>query len=124
MGFYSLFKTLQQNHMSSELKTAYEYYQLLLQMYCKNSYQLLNLLTDTSSWNCPSEMRQALKTIKKHKAEIENSFILPRLTTGPIESVNNHIKVIKRIAYGNNNFKYFRRKILLLLENNVIFFSI
>ena len=93
-------------------------------MYCKNSYQLLNLLTDTSSWNCPSEMRQALKTIKKHKAEIENSFILPRLTTGPIESVNNHIKVIKRIAYGNNNFKYFRRKILLLLENNVIFFSI
>ena len=93
-------------------------------MYCKNSYQLLNLLTDTSSWNCPSEMRQALKTIKKYKAEIENSFILPRLTTGPIESVNNHIKVIKRIAYGNNNFKYFRRKILLLLENNVIFFSI
>ena len=93
-------------------------------MYCKNSYQLLNLLTDTSSWNRLSEMRQALKTIKKHKAEIENSFILPRLTTGPIESVNNHIKVIKRIAYGNNNFKHFRRKILLLLENNVIFFSI
>ena len=110
--------------ISSELKTAYEYYQLLLQMYCKNSYQLLNLLTDTSSWNRLSEMRQALKTIKKHKAEIENSFILPRLTTGPIESVNNHIKVIKRIAYGNNNFKHFRRKILLLLENNVIFFSI
>ena len=110
--------------MSSELKTAYEYYQLLLQTYCKNSYQLLNLLTDTSSWNRPSEMRQALKTIKKHKAEIENSFILPRLTTGPIESVNNHIKVIKRIAYGNNNFKHFRCRILLLLENNVIFFSI
>ena len=33
--------------MSSELKTAYEYYQLLLQMYRKNSCQLLNLLTDT-----------------------------------------------------------------------------
>ena len=110
--------------MSSELKTAYEYYQLLLQMYRKNSRQLLNLLTDTSSWNLPPEMRQALKTIKKHKAEIENSFILPRLTTGPIEGINNHIKVIKRIAYGNNNFKHFRRKILLLLENNVIFFSI
>ena len=45
-------------------------------------------------------MRQALKTIKKHKSEIENSFVLPRLTNGPIEGVNNHIKVIKRIAYG------------------------
>src|SRR5699024_8594228 len=110
--------------MSSDLNIAYEYYQLLIQISRKTNYELLNLLTDTSSWNCPSEMRQALKTIKKHKAEIENSFILPRLTTGPIESVNNHIKVIKRIAYGNNNFKYFRRKILLLLENNVIFFSI
>uniref|UniRef100_UPI001CDAB1DB ISL3 family transposase n=1 Tax=Ligilactobacillus salivarius TaxID=1624 RepID=UPI001CDAB1DB len=99
--------------MSSELKTAYEYYQLLLQMYRKNSCQLLNLLTDTSSWNLPPEMRQALKTIKKHKAEIENSFVLPKLTNGPIEGVNNHIKVIKRIAYGYNNFKHFRLRILL-----------
>lgn len=110
--------------MSSELKTAYEYYQLLLQMYRKNSRQLLNLLTDTSSWNLPPEMRQALKTIKKHKSEIENSFVLPRLTNGPIEGVNNHIKVIKRIAYGYNNFKHFRLRILLSLKNNVIFFSI
>src|SRR5699024_1042437 len=109
--------------MSSELKTAYEYYQLLLQMYRKNSCQLLNLLTDTVSWNLPPEMRQALKTIKKHKAEIENSFVLPRLTNGPIEGVNNHIKVIKRIAYGYNNFKHFRLRILLSLKNNVIFFS-
>ncbi|MFD3388508.1 ISL3 family transposase [Ligilactobacillus salivarius] len=109
--------------MSSELKTSYEYYQLLLQMYRKNSRQLLNLLTDTSSWNLPPEMRQALKTIKKHKTEIENSFVLPRLTNGPIEGVNNHIKVIKRIAYGYNNFKHFRLRILLSLKNNVIFFS-
>ena len=109
--------------ISSELKTAYEYYQLLLQMYRKNSRQLLNLLTDTSSWNLPPEMRQALKTIKKRKTEIENSFVLPRLTNGPIEGVNNHIKVIKRIAYGYNNFKHFRLRILLSLKNNVIFFS-
>ena len=74
-------------------------------MYRKNSCQLLNLLTDTSFWNLPPEMRQDLKTIKKHKLEIENSFVLPKLTNGPIEGVNNHIKVIKRIAYGYNNFK-------------------
>lgn len=109
--------------MSSELKTAYEYYLLLLQMYRKNSCQLLNLLTNTSSWNLPPEMRQALKTIKKHKAEIENGFVLPKLTNGPIEGVNNYIKVIKRIAYGYNNFKHFRLRILISLKNNVIFFS-
>src|SRR5699024_9350103 len=109
--------------MSSELMKAYEYYQLLLQMYCKNSCQLLNLLTDTVSWNLPPEMRQALKTIKKHKAEIENSFVLPRLTNCPIEGINNHIKVIKIIAYGYNNFKHFRLRILLSLKNNVIFFT-
>ncbi|UXI85815.1 transposase [Ligilactobacillus salivarius] len=66
---------------------------------------------------------QALKTIKKHKVEIENSFVLPKLTNGPIEGVNNHIKVIKRIAYGYNNFKHFRLRILISLKNNVIFFS-
>src|SRR5699024_6360182 len=97
---------------------------LLLQIYRKNSCQLLNLLTDTSSWNLPPEMRQAFKTIKKHKAEIENSFVLPRLTNGPIECIINHIKVIKRIDYAYNNFKHFRLMILLSLKNNVIFFSI
>ena len=81
--------------VSSELKTAYEYYQLLLQIYRKKSCQLLNLLTDISSWNLPTKMRQALKTIKKHKLEIGNSFVLPRLTNGPIEGINNHIEVIK-----------------------------
>src|SRR5699024_12497523 len=102
-------------------KTAYEYYQLLLPMYRKNSCQLLNLLTDTVSWNLPPEMRQALKTIKKHKAEIEKSFVLTRLTNGPIEGVNNNIKVIKRIAYGYNNFKHFILSIYFLLLYNLIF---
>ncbi|WP_143456968.1 transposase, partial [Ligilactobacillus salivarius] len=96
--------------------TAYEYYQLLLQMYRKNSCQLLNSLTDTSSWNLPPEMRQALKTIKKHKSEIGNSFVLPRLTNGPIEGINNHIKVIKRIAYGYNNFKLSSNSLKIIIK--------
>ena len=60
---------------------------------------------------------------KKYKSEIENSFVLSRLTNDSIEGINNHIKVIKRVAYGYNNFKHFRPRILLSLKNNVIFFS-
>src|SRR5699024_7808989 len=105
------------------LKTADEYYQLLLQIYHKTRCQSLNLLTDTAAWNLPPEIQQALITINTHKADIDTSFILPRLTNWHIQGVNNHIKVIKRIAYGYNNFKHFRLRILLSLKNNVIFFS-
>ena len=45
------------------------------------------------------EMRRTFKTIKKHKSEIGNSFVLPRLTNAPIEVVNNCIKVVKCITY-------------------------
>ncbi len=51
--------------MSSELKTAYEYYQLLLQMYRKNSCQLLNLLTDTVSWNPSTRNETSFKNYQE-----------------------------------------------------------
>src|SRR5699024_5587952 len=56
--------------MSSELKTAYDYYQLLLQMYRKNSCQLLNLLHGYIFVKMTPHMRQVVKAIQKDKAVI------------------------------------------------------
>ena len=38
----------------------------------------------------------------------------PRLSNGPIEGINNKIKVLKRNAYGYRNYSHFRHRILLI----------
>lgn len=43
-----------------------------------------------------------------------------RLHNGYIEGMNNHIKVIKRIYYGYNNFKYFRARIMYIIIQECI----
>ena len=53
------------------------------------------------------------------KQEIINSFIRfgdKRLSNGPIEGMNNHIKEIKRIAFGYRNFNHFRKRILYMIN--------
>ena len=38
----------------------------------------------------------------------------PAISNGPIEGINNKIKVLKRVAYGFSNFSHFRDRILLM----------
>ena len=45
--------------------------------------------------------------IAGHKAGILNYFNLP-VTTGPVEGINNKIKVLKRKAYGYRDVEYFK----------------
>ncbi|WP_141763147.1 transposase, partial [Staphylococcus sp. HMSC65H10] len=45
--------------------------------------------------------------------EIQNTLKHPARSNGPIEAMNNNIKVLKRVAYGYRNFYNFRNKILV-----------
>lgn len=45
-------------------------------------------------------MFTAIKTLRKYKRQIKNTMYYNGLSNGPLEGINNKIKVIKRISYG------------------------
>ncbi len=58
------------------------------------------------------ELRAAAETIDKWKKPLLNSFETG-FSNGPVEGINNRIKVLKRNAHGFRNFENFRKRILL-----------
>ena len=61
-------------------------------------------------------MFTAIKTLKKYKRQIKNTIYYNGLSNGPLEGINNKIKVIKRISYGYRPFSNFKAKILLIFN--------
>ena len=59
-------------------------------------------------------MFTAIKTLRKYKRQIKNTMYYNGLSNGPLEGINNKIKVIKRISYGYRSFINFKAKILLV----------
>ena len=70
----------------------------------------------------PEALKRVQRTFRKHAAEIIASFKC-QLSNGPVEGINNKIKVIKRVAYGYRNFDHFRGRILLSCRNEYIDFD-
>ena len=67
--------------------------------------------------NISNEMKKALRTILKYRTYIENSMKY-EYSNGPIEGINNYIKVLKRVAFGYRSFYHFRNRILI--SKNII----
>lgn len=65
------------------------------------------------------EMKEASRTIENWLPYIVNSFIDERFSNGFTEGMNNKIKVIKRVAFGYKNFKFFRLRIMYILNGKV-----
>ena len=68
----------------------------------------------------PQPLQKVQRTLRQHKKEILHSFKCEGYTNGPVEGINNKIKVIKRVAYGFRNFANLRIRILLVLPNTYI----
>ena len=103
--------------MSDELKTAYDYYQTIVDVIDhERSDELQNLLKRKLT-SLPQSLQKVQRTLRHHQAEIIRSFKY-HLSNGPIEGTNNKIKVIKRTAYGFRNFFRFRVRILIALKNS------
>lgn len=65
------------------------------------------------------EFEEAAKTIKNWLPYIINSFIDKRFSNGYTEGLNNKIKVIKRVAFGYKNFKFFRLRLMYILNGKI-----
>lgn len=101
---------------SDDLRIAYNYYQDLLYILSHHDVKALDNLLETDIHTLPAELHNAHKTLKKHYAEIVAS-LYSNLSNGPLEGINNKIKVLKRTAYGFRNFDNFRLRILLYVRN-------
>jgi len=63
-----------------------------------------------------TRLKKFANTLLAHRTGIFNWFVYP-LSTGPLEGMNNKIKVLKRKAYGYRDMEYFKLKIYALNES-------
>lgn len=59
-------------------------------------------------------------TIERHRSRLV-SYFRHRISTGPLEGLNNKIKVLKRQAYGFRDMEYFRLRLYTLHESTPAF---
>lgn len=105
---------------SPELRQGYEVYQAFLRVIRysedanvqKERTQTFHELLSLELSALPETFQTTITTYKKYEEEITRALILP-YSNGPVEATNNHIKVIKRMAYGFRNFINFKTRIFL-----------
>ena len=98
--------------LSPELKATYNLYQdLLFTLQTKNLERFNHLLQAKHPLISP-EFQTAFQTFKTYQSYIQNT-LTTSYTNGPIEGINNKIKVIKRIAFGYRSFYHFKSRILI-----------
>ncbi|MGC3362474.1 transposase, partial [Enterococcus faecalis] len=65
----------------------------------------------------PNQCQTTLNTFKKYHKQIKNARRYP-YSNGPLECLNNHIKVLKRNAYGFRDFYHFKLRIFYAMEKH------
>lgn len=109
--------------INEELKSAYLLKELFLDVVHSTTYEYAEIefkeWIDTVKKYGIKEMIEAAKTIENWLPYIVNSFIDKRLSNGFTDGINNKIKVIKRIAFGYKNFKFFRLRLMYILNGKV-----
>ena len=65
-----------------------------------------------------SHLNEIGNTIEKHLEGILNYYDCP-ITTGPLEGINNKIKVLKRTAYGYRDMEFFKLRILFIRDTEL-----
>ncbi|WP_413539232.1 transposase [Aerococcus viridans] len=80
----------------------------------KNWKRFETTLIQANQLKISSGLKRVLRTFRKYQKSIHNCFVYTGLTNGPLEGINNKIKVLKRNAYGYRNYSHFRDRILLM----------
>lgn len=98
------------------LRTCYWLYQtLIIAMRARSRKMFENMLNDLPD-DLPQPMKEAMATLRKYRRYIVNSIECD-YSNGPMEAMNNNIKVLKRTAYGYRNLFNFKRRIYLVYTN-------
>lgn len=99
--------------ISSELKTAYQYYQKLLTAYHEKQPAAFFQLLREMPKEVPSELHHIKKAFFKYEKGIRLA-LLKSYSNAKLENLHTHIKCLKRIAYGFRNFTNMRLRIFLI----------
>ena len=59
--------------------------------------------------------RRLAKTLERHRRGLL-AYFRHRISTGPLEGLNNKIKVLKRQAYGFRDMEYFKLRLMFIHE--------
>lgn len=107
--------------IDEDLKNGYALKELFLDIIKHTTYedskvQLQNWI-DLCRESKIEEMVEVSNTIENWLKYICNSFLDERYSNGYTEGTNNLIKVIKRVGFGYRNFKFFRIRLLYILNN-------
>jgi transposase len=98
---------------SEELYTHYHIYQEFLWAIKSRDAEAFQELLNKRYHNLNRNFTTAFKTLKRFSEGILHALQTP-YNNGRLEGMNNHIKVLKRIAYGYRNFYNFKRRILIV----------
>ena len=100
---------------SEDLKHYYDFFQLLLfHFQNKESEKFFGLIEDNLQQVHPL-FQTVFKTFLKDKEKIVNARQLP-YSNAKLKATNNHIKLIKRNAFGFWNFENFKKRIFIALN--------
>lgn len=77
----------------------------------QDANQFLNLWCEQADSTGLTPLKKLANMLKSHRTGILNWY-KHQISTGPLEGMNNKIKVLKRKAYGYRDFEYFNLKIL------------
>jgi len=67
--------------------------------------------------NLSPGLKRVLKSLITYLPYIQNTCKHPTRANGPIEVINNKIKVLKKNAYCFRNYYHFRNKIILITKS-------
>ena len=94
------------------LKNTNDCYQCLREDIEKKDFELFKFHLNYFKDKVSDRMRTSIDTCFYYLEYIKNSFTYD-YSNGPIEGINNFIKILKRIAFGYRNFANFRTRIFI-----------
>lgn len=97
-----------------ELNRAYEALQAIMSAVRLHDQERLRITLDPRQ-DYPQEMTKHIDSLRENQIYIENSLKYD-YSNGPLEGMNNKLKVLKRVAYGFKSFVNFRLRIHLMLN--------
>lgn len=100
------------SNIDEEYKATYKIYQEILRSFKYQNKNRFDRAIDNVSSNVSEYMKTALKTLKGYRKLVLESMV-SKYTNGPIEGINNKIKVIKRVSYGYRSFINFKLRIMI-----------
>ena len=110
--FVHFFLFLGVKHFCPNLRQGYQLYQDILYAVKKRDQSLFEDCLNREVSGLPETYTTTLRTFKKFLPQIQNALHYS-YSNGPLECLNNHIKVLKRNAYGFRSFYNFKLRIMI-----------